>query len=133
MSFDTDQYDSTIDRTLIYSNSDNENEPDDNEDAESNESFEFDDIYEDYSAPAFELSSHYDIFKDSRFMWILLWIMNFRMKFNLSDIATEVLIKFMKLVLIKISDNKFETFCESLYTIKNFLELSNQFVNFVIC
>ena len=65
MSFDIDQYDSTIDCTLIYSNSDNENESDNNEDAESNESFEFDDIYEDYSAPAFELLSHYDIFKDS--------------------------------------------------------------------
>jgi len=65
MSFDTDQYDSTIDRIPIYSNSDDENKPDDNEDAESNESFEFDDIYEDYSAPAFELPSYHDIFKDS--------------------------------------------------------------------
>jgi len=133
MSFDTDQYDSTIDRTPIYSNSDNENEPDDNEDAESNESFEFDDIYEDYSAPAFELSSHYDIFKDSRFMWILLWIMNFRMKFNLSDTATEALIKFMKLVLIKIGGTEFEDFCGSLYTTKKLLGLSDQFVNFVAC
>ena len=123
MSFDTDQYDSTIDRTLIYSNSDDENEPDNNEDAESNESFEFDDIYEDYSAPAFELPSHHDIFKDSRFMWILLWIMNFRMKFNLSDTATEALIKFIKLVLIKISNTEFEDFCGSLYTTKKLLEL----------
>src|SRR5271170_4987251 len=133
MSFDTDQYDSTIDRIPIYSNSDDENEPDDNKDAESNESFEFDDIYEDYSTPAFELPSYYNIFKDSQFMWILLWIMNFRMKFNLSNTATEALIKFMKLVLIKINGTKFEDFCESLYTIKKLLELSDQFVNFVAC
>ena len=55
------------------------------------------------------------------------------MKFNLSNIATEALIKFMKLVLIKIGSTEFEDFCGSLYTIKKLLELSDQFVNFVAC
>ena len=58
--------------------------------------------------------------------------MNFRMKFNLSDTATEALIKFMKLVLIKISGTEFEDFCGSLYTTKKLLGLSDQFVNFVV-
>jgi len=66
-------------------------------------------------------------------MWILLWIMNFKMKFNLSDVATEALIKFMKLVLIKIGSTEFEAFYGSLYIAKNLLELSDQFVNFVAC
>ena len=66
MSFDIDQHDSTINRISIYSNSeDDRNEPNDDEDAEFNESFEFDDIYEDYLAPAFKLPD--DIFTDDIF------------------------------------------------------------------
>jgi len=137
MSFDTDQHDSIVNYIPIYSNSEDKSELDENEsnndDAESNENFEFGDIYEDYSAPAFELPSHDDIFTDSRFMWILLWIMNFRMKFDLSNTATEALIKFVKLVLIKIGGTEFEDICGSLYTTKNLLGLSDQFVNFVAC
>ena len=72
MSFDTDQRNSTINSISIYSNSEPDDESEPDNDAESNESFEFDDIYEDYSAPAFELSSHHDVFTNSRFMWILL-------------------------------------------------------------
>ena len=143
MSFDTDQHNSAIDRISIYSNSEDENESDNDaesnesfesdDNAESNKSFESDDIFEDYSASAFELPLHSDIFTDSQFMWILLWIINFRMKFNLSDIATEALIKFMKLVLIKIGGTEFEAICGSLYTTRNFLGLSDQFVNFAAC
>ena len=59
--------------------------------------------------------------------------MNFRIKFNLSDIATEVLLKFMKLVLTKIGGNEFEYFCGSLYTAKTFLGLSDQFISLVAC
>jgi hypothetical protein len=146
MPFDTDQHNSTIDRIT------NSDDAESNDNVESIESFESDDIFEDYSAPAFELPSYSDdifedylatafelpsysddIFTDSRFMWILLWIMNFRMKFNLSNTATEALIKFMKLVLIKIGGTEFEDICGSLYTTRKFLGLSDQFVNFVAC
>jgi Transposase family tnp2 len=103
------------------------------------ESFEeLDDLFEDYSAPDisdFEplLNSNKFTDTDSRFMWILLWIMNFRIRFNLSDTATEALLKFMKLVLIEIGGNEFENFCGSLYIAKKFLGLSDQFVSFVAC
>src|SRR5581483_8703980 len=59
--------------------------------------------------------------------------MNFRIKFNLSDNIIEALLKFVKLVLIKISSNQFESFYRSLYTIKNFLGLLDQFISFVAC
>jgi len=59
--------------------------------------------------------------------------MNFRIKFNLSDSAIEALLKFMKLVLIKIGGDEFESFCGSLYIAKKFLGLSDQFVSFVAC
>ena len=65
-------------------------------------------LFEDYLALDllnYELLLNSNEFTDNQFTWILLWIMNFRIKFNLLDIATEALLKFMKLVLIKISSN----------------------------
>ena len=46
--------------------------------------------------------------------------MNFRIKFNLPNTATDALLKFMKLVLTKIGDAEFEPFCSSLYTANMF-------------
>src|SRR5581483_10800458 len=95
------------------------------------------DLFEDYLASGFLDSESPEpnkfIDTDDRFTWILLWIMNFRIKFNLSNNAIEAFLKFMKLVLIKISGDKFESFCGSLYTTKNFLGLLDQFVSFVAC
>ena len=59
--------------------------------------------------------------------------MNFRLKFNLSTTATEVLIKFMRLVLIEISSDKFKRVCKSLNKTKQFLGLSDKFISFVAC
>ena len=59
--------------------------------------------------------------------------MNFRLQFNLSVTATEVLIKFMRLVLIKIGSDEFKRFCKNLNKTKQFLELSNKFISFVAC
>src|SRR3954451_15894454 len=39
---------------------------------------------------------------DNRFLWILLWIMSFRTRFNITESVTKALIKFMKLVLTEI-------------------------------
>ena len=44
---------------------------------------------------------------NNQFSWILLWIMNFRIRFNISKTATESLVKFMKLVLTEIGGNEF--------------------------
>ena len=57
--------------------------------------------------------------------------MNFKIRFNLSENATEALIKFIKLILTEISNVESEDFVSSLYTVKNFLGLSDQFVKFV--
>ncbi|GBC29439.1 hypothetical protein GLOIN_2v1786478 [Rhizophagus irregularis DAOM 181602=DAOM 197198] len=74
-------------------------------------------IFEDYSPPSYEpfqnppyLESNYD-----RFLWILLWIMNFRTRFNIAETATETLIKFMKLALCEFSSDDFNDFPDSLY------------------
>src|SRR5256885_11813396 len=58
--------------------------------------------------------------------------MNFRKKFNIPETATEVLLKFMKLVLTKIGED-FNTFSESLYKARNALDLKDKFQTFVPC
>ncbi|PKB91765.1 hypothetical protein RhiirA5_447641 [Rhizophagus irregularis] len=65
-------------------------------------------IFEDYSPPSYEpfqnplyLELNYD-----RFLWMLLWIMNFRTRFNITKTTTETLIKFMKLALFALLNKK---------------------------
>ena len=56
--------------------------------------------------------------------------MSFRTRFNLSETATESLIKFMKLVLKEIGGNGFD----SLYlTKKSLVGLQDNFCHFVLC
>src|SRR5438874_9833418 len=59
--------------------------------------------------------------------------MNFQTRFNLSETATESLIKFLKLVLTEIRGANFDKFPDSLYMTKNILGLKKQFHSFVIC
>src|ERR1051325_11094879 len=113
----------------IYSNaSQSENEPDDN--GRVSESFE------DYSAPdyeSFQDSAGLESTIDGRFLWILLWILNFRTRFNITETATEALIKFMKLVLNEIGGDEFKDFPDSLYLTRKVLGLKDKFHSFVPC
>ncbi|PKK71666.1 hypothetical protein RhiirC2_710947 [Rhizophagus irregularis] len=66
-------------------------------------------IFENYLPPSYKpfqnppySESNYD-----RFLWMLLWIMNFRTRFNIAETATETLIKFMKLALCEFSSDDF--------------------------
>ncbi|GET57070.1 hypothetical protein GLOIN_2v1786478 [Rhizophagus irregularis DAOM 181602=DAOM 197198] len=92
-------------------------------------------IFEDYSPPSYEpfqnplyLELNYD-----RFLWMLLWIMNFRTRFNITKTTTETLIKFMKLALYEFSSDNFNDFPDSLYLTRKKLELNDQFHSFVPC
>lgn len=91
-------------------------------------------IYEDYSTPNYEPpQNEEEPTIDGQFSWILLWIMNFRIRFNISETATESLVKFMKLVLTEIGGNEFTNFPSSLYLAKKSLGLNDQFHSFVPC
>src|SRR3954468_2147205 len=70
---------------------------------------------------------------DNRFLWILLWIMSFRTRFNITESATEALIKFMKLVLTEIRGDEFRNFPNSIYLTKKALGLNDRFHHFVSC
>ena len=57
--------------------------------------------------------------------------MSFQVKFNIMETATEILIKFMKLVLIEISSDNFKTFPDSIYLTKKTLGLKDNFQSFI--
>ena len=93
-----------------------------------------DEIFEDYSPPPYQgpdMEEESTI--DKQFSWILLWIMTFRIRFNISETATESLIKFMKLVLVEIDGEDFSKFPNSLYLARKILGLKDQFRILVPC
>ena len=93
--------------------------------------------FEDYSPPNYNLHQEDDdVTKttvDEQFAWILLWIMNFRIRFNIPEVATESLIKFMKSVLTKIGGNEFNNFPGTLYLAKKSLGIKDRFHSFAPC
>src|SRR2546421_11813469 len=85
--------------------------------------------FEDYSPPNFEPPrNEEEPTIDGQFSWILLWIMNFRIRFNISETVTESLVKFMKLVLTEIGGNEFTNFPSTLYLAKKSLVLMTDFI-----
>ena len=92
-------YDDSLDSDIDHENDDDEND-----------SYE---IFEDYSPPEYDEPNQPFPSSNSNcdnFLWILIWIMTFRTRFNISETATEALIKFMRLVLSEIGGNDFNDF-----------------------
>ena len=96
---------------------------------------EFSNIFEDYSSPNYDPDEPIDpkSSNNNSYLWILLWIMSFRIKFNLPETATESLIKFIKLLLSEISNSEFDTFPNSIYMTKKELGLRDDFYSFPTC
>ena len=93
--------------------------------------------FENYSCPQFTLFQEQNDQNDTQstnnqFLWILIWIMKFRTRFNLPETATESLIKFIKLLLKEIGSSEFDFFSDSLYLVRKILNLKDQFYSFVI-
>src|SRR4051812_30207642 len=59
--------------------------------------------------------------------------MSFRTRFNITESATEALIKFMKLVLTEIGGDEFRNFPNLIYLTKKALGLNDRFHHFVPC
>ena len=96
---------------------------------------EFSNIFEDYSSPNYDPDESIDpkSANNNSYLWILLWIMSFQIKFNLSETATESLIKFIKLLLSEIGNSEFDTFPNSIYMTKKELGLRDDFYSFPTC
>ncbi|CAB4442170.1 unnamed protein product [Rhizophagus irregularis] len=83
----------------------------------------YNEIFEDYSPPPYQANMDAEENPiDDNFSWILLWIMNYRITYNIPETATESLIKFMKIVLNEIGGENFRTFPDSLYLAKKDVE-----------
>ncbi|EXX64299.1 hypothetical protein RirG_144090 [Rhizophagus irregularis DAOM 197198w] len=68
----------------------------------------YNEIFEDYSPPPYQANMDAEENPiDDKFSWILLWIMNYRITYNIPETATESLIKFMKIVLNEIGGENF--------------------------
>ncbi|GET56027.1 hypothetical protein GLOIN_2v1883106 [Rhizophagus irregularis DAOM 181602=DAOM 197198] len=94
----------------------------------------YNEIFEDYSPPPYQANMDAEENPiDDKFSWILLWIMNYRITYNIPETATESLIKFIKIVLNEIGGENFRTFPDSLYLAKKVLGLKDRFQRFVPC
>ena len=115
------------------SNEDNESENNNSDEDNESENNNFGN-FEDYSCPPFEPYQDLNVTTNhNEFLWILLWIMKFRMRFNIPETATESLIKFIKLLLREINGPTFENFPATLYKTRNILNLEDRFHSFVAC
>ena len=136
--FDKENSISGTDFTTEDDRTENENfSLDDTGDIESTDGEIFE-IFEDYSCPDLESLQDEDVISsetidNSQHLWILLWIMSFRTRFNLSETVTEALIKFMKLVLREVGGAGFDTFPDSLYLTRKAIGLKDRFRSFVPC
>ena len=89
-------------------------------------------IFEDYSPPPYQVDTDIEESSiDNQFLSILLWIMDFRIAYNLPETGTEELIKFAKQLLNKFSGNN--NFPNSLYLAKKLFGLKDEFQSFVPC
>ena len=101
-----------------------------------NNDHEYTEIFENYAPPVYEQFQDQispDTNANRQFLWILLWIMSFRKRFNIPETATEALIQFIKLLLTEIGGSNFEEFPGSLYLARNILGLKDQHHNFAAC
>src|SRR5438045_887991 len=74
-------------------NNDNDNDDDNDDD---------DDIFKDYSSPDYNISDNFNDLQNISEEWIIIFILRFQTRFQLSDTAIDTLIKFVKHVLIKL-------------------------------
>ena len=126
-------HDDSVDEETEFTTEDDRNTRLSSDGSTSGEDFE---IFEDYSCPGFEPFQDPTATRttnDDRFSWILIWIMSFRTRFNLPETATELLLKFMKLVLKEVGGADFDEFPNTLYLIKKALDLKDRFHNFAAC
>ncbi|CAI2197328.1 2352_t:CDS:1, partial [Funneliformis geosporum] len=103
------------------------------DDSESDDNGDFE-IFEDYVPPDYEPfrdPPSTESIDDDQFLWILIWIMSFRI-FNITESATEALIKFMKLVLTEIGADDFKDFSNSIFLTKKTFGIKDRFQHFVL-
>ncbi|CAB4491857.1 unnamed protein product [Rhizophagus irregularis] len=111
------------------------NEEEDDDDDGDDEKVE-EDIEEFFSSP--EIGSNDEVFvmeslNDSIETEIILWVFKFQQRFRLPDIALEVLIKFLHIVLTRLDKSQFKNFPASLYLAKKILNIFQPKMQLAVC
>ena len=66
------------------------------------------------------------------FAWIILWILKFQQRYHISDIAIDVLIKFIHLLLLNGDSTLYKDFPTSLYTAKSQLHIPKSKLEYTV-
>jgi hypothetical protein len=96
---------------------------------------EDDDIEEFFASPEIDNDEVFvmESLNDSIETEIILWVFKFQQRFRLPDIALEVLIKFLHIVLTRLNKSQFKNFPASLYLAKKMLNISQPKKQLAVC
>jgi hypothetical protein len=64
---------------------------------------------------------------------VILWVFKFQQRFQLPDIALEALIKFLRIILIRLNKLRFENFSALLYIAKKLLNIIQPKMQLAVC
>ncbi|CAB4487545.1 unnamed protein product [Rhizophagus irregularis] len=108
-------------------------EEDDDDDGDDEE--EEEDIEEFFSSPEIGNDEVFvmESLNDSIETEIILWVFKFQQRFRLPDIALEVLIKFLHIVLTRLDKSQFKNFPASLYLAKKMLNIFQPKMQLAVC
>ncbi|CAB4487065.1 unnamed protein product [Rhizophagus irregularis] len=112
----------------------NYNKEEDNDDDGDDEEEE-EDIDEFFSSPEIGNNEVFvmESLNDSIETEIILWVFKFQQRFRLPDIALEVLIKFLHIVLTRLDKSQFKNFPASLYLAKKMLNIFQPKMQLAVC
>jgi hypothetical protein len=126
--------DSEIEDSEFSTDNEQNTDSSSDDDTGSTNNEEFPEIFEDYSCPEFDpFQITTETIGNNKFLWILIWIMSFRTRYNLPETATESLLKFIKLLLKEIGSTDFDRFPDTLYLMRKELDIKDRFHSFAAC
>ena len=70
---------------------------------------------------------------NQEFAWIVIWILKYQERYQLSDMTTDSLIKFIRYVLIMINKDIYSEFLTSLHIACKLFGISDQIIKYATC
>lgn len=70
---------------------------------------------------------------DGDYAWIVLWILQYQNRYQISETAIDSLMKFMRIILIEADNIRYQDFPTSLYTAKRHLHIPKPHIPFAAC
>ncbi|PKB98217.1 hypothetical protein RhiirA5_431735 [Rhizophagus irregularis] len=70
---------------------------------------------------------------DDQYSWIVIWILKYQERFQLSNVATDFLFKFFHYILVNINENLYSRFSTSLYMVRKKLGFCVHIIKYAAC